>query len=80
MDIKEARLRRKIEKKNKIIKGLERKIQILEKELVSRTLDLGSLSRNIRNEVQNALCNVRMIPVGVGVKNKLIVEVQTKEQ
>lgn len=63
MNLKETRLRRRIEKKNKIIKGLERKIQTLESALANRTLDLASLSRNIREEVQYALCNVRMIPV-----------------
>jgi len=67
-DITILRLKRRIEKKNKTILGLQRKVQQLESELANRTLDLGSLSRNIRREVQDALCNVRLIPVNSGLK------------
>lgn len=78
MNIRENRLLRRIEKKNKKIQGLERRIKILERELVNRTLDLGSLSRNIRREVQDALCNVRMIPVHAGMRDKLIVDIRSE--
>jgi hypothetical protein len=62
------RLTRRIQRRDKRIAGLERKIQQLESALATRTLDLGSLSRNIRREVQDALCNVRFIPVHTTLK------------
>lgn len=71
------RLVRRLERRDKRIAGLERKIQTLEEALSWRSIDLESLSRNVRREVQDALCNVRMIPVhGLSSKNQ-IVEVKT---
>lgn len=67
-DITILRLKRRIEKKNKTILGQQRKIQELESALATRTLDLGNLSRNIRKEVQDALCNVRLIPINSSLK------------
>lgn len=64
------RLLRRIERRDKRIVGLERRIQQLESALVTRTLDLGNLSRNIQREVQQALCNVRFIPIRAGQKDK----------
>lgn len=66
------RLLRRIQKRDKRIAGLERRIQLLERKLVDRTLDLGNLSRNIKKEVQDALCNVRMIPVHASLRDKII--------
>lgn len=67
------RLIRRIERRDKRIAGLERKIQKLENALAWRTLDLESLSRNVRREVQDALCNVRMIPVhGLSSMSKIV--------
>lgn len=71
-----GRLLRRIERRDKRIAGLERKVQQLESALATRTLDLGSLSRNIRREVQDALCNVRMIPVNAGMRDKVITEIR----
>ena len=62
-DVTRHRLIRRIERRDKRIAGLERKIKRLEEVLSWRTMDLESLSRNIRREVEYALCNVRMIPV-----------------
>lgn len=71
------RLVRRLERRDKRIAGLERKIQKLEEALSWRSIDLESLSRNVRREVQDALCNVRMIPVnGLSSMNQ-IVEVKT---
>jgi hypothetical protein len=67
-DITISRLKRRIEKKNKTILGLQRRVQQLESALANRTLDLGNLSRNIRREVQDALCNVRFIPVSTTLR------------
>ena len=70
------RLIRRLEQRDRKIAGLERKIKRLEKALAWRTIDLESLSRNVRREVQDALCNVRMIPVFGGTRDKVITEVR----
>lgn len=75
-DVPGHRRDRRLARRDKRIAGLERKIQRLERALALRTLDLESLSRNIRAEVQNALCNVRMIPVGGPHRNRVITEVR----
>lgn len=74
------RLLRRIQRRDKRIAGLERRIQLLERKLVDRTLDLENLSCNIRREVQNALCNVRMIPVHGGMRDQVIAEVKYVNQ
>lgn len=71
------RLVRRLERRDRKIAGLERKIKRLEEALTWRTIDLESLSRNIRREVQDALCNVRMIPVFGGKRDAVIAEVKT---
>jgi hypothetical protein len=70
------RLVRRLDQRDRKIAGLERKIARLEQALAWRTLDLESLSNNVRREVQDALCNVRMIPVGGGIKTSRIMEVR----
>ena len=70
------RLVRRLEQRDKKIAGLEHKIQKLETALAWRTMDLESLSRNVRREVQDALCNVRMIPVFGGTRDQVITEVR----
>gem|GEM_PF-3440291 len=71
-----SRLQRRTEQRDRRIAGMERKIQRLEEALSWRTIDLESLSRNIRREVQDALCNVRMIPVFGGKRDAVIAEVR----
>jgi hypothetical protein len=70
------RIVRRLARRDKRIAGLERKIQQLENALAWRTLDLESLSRNVRREVQDALCNVRMIPVHGFKRDAVITEVR----
>lgn len=70
------RYERRIEKRDRRIAGLERKIKRLEEALSWRTIDLESLSRNVGDVVQRALCNVRMIPVFGGKRDKVITEVR----
>ena len=70
------RLVRRLDQRDRKIAGLERKVARLEKALAWRTLDLESLSNNVRREVQDALCNVRMIPVSGGIKTSRIMEVR----
>jgi hypothetical protein len=75
-NIREQRLIRRIENRDKKIAGLKRKVQQLESALAYRTMDLESLSRNIRREVEDALCNVRMVPVRNTLRDtKMIVEI-----
>jgi multidrug resistance efflux pump len=62
-EIRLERANRRIQRRDRKIAGLQREIKRLENALAWRTIDLESLSRNIRNEVQMALCNVRMIPI-----------------
>ena len=75
-DVAHQRLVRRLEQRDRKIAGLERKIKRLEEALTWRTIDLESLSRNVRREVQDALCNVRMIPVFGGTRDKVITEVR----
>lgn len=74
------RLVRRLERRDRRIAGLERKIRRLEEALSWRTIDLESLSRNVRHEVQDALCNVRMIPVHGASRDRVIAEVKTSPQ
>jgi multidrug resistance efflux pump len=62
-EIRLERANRRIERRDRKIAGLQRKIEQLENALAWRTIDLESLSRNVRREVVDALCNVRMIPI-----------------
>jgi len=71
------RLVRRLERRDGRIAGLERKIRRLEEALSWRTIGLESLSRNIRREVQDALCNVRMISVNGLAKTSSIVETRS---
>ena len=76
-DIIVNRLKRRIARRDEKIAGLESKIKKLEEALAWRTLDLETLSRNLQHEVQQALCNVRMIPVFGGRRDRVIAEVKT---
>lgn len=75
-EIKHKRLQKRLERRDKRIMGLERKIQLLESALAVRTLDLESLSKNIRREVTDALCNVRMVPISSGLKGSKILDIR----
>jgi hypothetical protein len=75
--VSHQRLVRRLERRDKRIAGLERKIKQLENALAWRSIDLESLSRNVRREVVDALCNVRMIPIHGGNRDQVIAEVRT---
>lgn len=75
-EIKHKRLQKRLERRDKRIMGLERKIKLLESALAVRTLDLASLTKNIRREVTDALCNVRMVPVSSGLKGSKILDIR----
>jgi hypothetical protein len=75
VDRRVGRLQRKLEKRDQRIAGLERRVVLLERAVAAR----DSLPRDLTRVVQEALCNVRMIPViGVG-KNARIVEVKASD-
>lgn len=75
-EVRYQRLLRRLEQRDRKIAGLEKKLKRVENALAWRTLDLESLSRNVRREVQDALCNVRMIPVFGGGRDRIITEIR----
>jgi len=73
----ENRLRRKLAQRDSRIAGLTRQIELLSAALA--TAHLENNPRNISKSVQDALCNVRLIPVlGVG-KSAKILEIKTTD-
>ena len=54
------KIMKKLNSRDRKIAGLQRKVRLLESELAMRTIDLP---KNIRRSVEEALCNVRMVPV-----------------
>lgn len=74
-----SRLRRKLEKRDEKIAGLKRRIADLEHALAVKDVEVKRLPRDVTRAVQEALCNVRMIPVfGIG-QNARIVEVKSSD-
>lgn len=72
-DIRVTRLLRKLEKRDERIAGLMRRVALLESALATKDLESKRLPREITRAVQEALCNVRMIPVfGVGREAKIV--------
>lgn len=68
-----ARLRNKLTKRDNKIAGLRRHVAQLEHALVVKDLEVKRLPRDITRAVQEALCNVRMIPVhGIGGGDKIV--------
>jgi len=69
------RLRRKLVQRDKRIEGLEREVASL-----SHRLAVGiNFPEAIGRAVQEALCNVRMIPVLTGSRTAKIVEVTVRD-
>lgn len=83
-EIELGRLKRKLQKRDEKIKGLEKRLALMEKALSSRSLDLSyirnELAKEITHSVQDALCNVRMIPVFPFGGEKKIVEVRVTDE
>lgn len=74
------RLRKKLNKRDSRIAHLEKTISQLEHALATKELEFRELPRQITRAVQDALCNVRMIPVlGIGGSDK-IVEVNSTDR
>lgn len=67
------RLRRKLQKRDRRISALEQRIMLLENQIATKDLQAKRLPLDITRAVQQALCNVRMIPVfGVGNNAKIL--------
>lgn len=74
------RLQRKLDKRDKKIAGLERRIIQLESILGSRVLDVKQMGMDVERAVEHALCNVRMIPVHGMMKTSKILEIRTVKE
>jgi|WetSurMetagenome_2_1015567.scaffolds.fasta_scaffold71756_5 hypothetical protein len=67
LDYRVMRLRRKLELRDRKIEGLKKRVAILEMLLATREIEAKRLPLDVARAVQDALCNIRMIPVlGVG--------------
>lgn len=79
LDCRVMRLRRKLEQRGRKIAGLEKRVANLEMLLATREIAARRLPLDVVRAVQDALCNIRMIPVyGVG-KSDRIVEVKASD-
>lgn len=68
-----TRLKRQLARREKRIQGLERKIALLESALAHHAVNVQRLPIQVERAVQNALCNVRMIPMlGIGRDAKIL--------
>jgi multidrug resistance efflux pump len=76
-EIRLERANRRIQRRDRKIAGLQREIKRLEQALAWRTIDLESVTRNVHDAVQRALCNVRMIPIDGWTRDQVIAEVRT---
>lgn len=79
IDCRVMRLRRKLERRDLKIVGLKKRVADLERMLATREIAARRLPLEVARAVQDALCNIRMIPVhGVG-KGDRIVEVKASD-
>jgi hypothetical protein len=79
LDRRVMRLLRKLEKRDLRIAGLQRRVAALESALATKDVEAKRLPREVARAVQEALCNVRMIPVIGAGKNARIVEVKSSD-
>lgn len=69
----EQLLLKRIAKRDRRIAGMARRIAELEHALAVKDVELKRLPREVTRAVQEALCNVRMIPVlGIRSDDKII--------
>ena len=79
-EVQSLRLKRKLEQRDRRIKALQERISELQYMLVTKDMEIKRLPRDVTRAVQEALCNVRMIPIlGIG-GDKKIVEIKVTEQ
>lgn len=72
-------LERKLRKREKHIEGMRREIERLQRSLAMHALRVQSIPSDVERAVQNALCNVRMIPVRGAMGSDRIVEVKASK-
>ena len=77
-DRRVGRLMKKVAQRDRRIAGLVRRVAMLESALATASMDAKRLPRDVTRAVQEALCNVRMIPV-LGLSGSRIVEVKTSD-
>jgi hypothetical protein len=78
-DTLRLRQKRRLERRDRRIAGLQRRIRELETALAINAIAVQRLPIDVERAVQRALCNVRMIPVlGVGGSDR-IVEVKAEK-
>jgi hypothetical protein len=80
LELAAKRLQRKLQKRDQKIAGLQRRIADLEHALAVKDVEVKRLPRDVTRAVQEALCNVRLIPVhGILGKEAQIVEVKASK-
>ena len=68
-----ARVWRKVAKRDKRISGLQDRIALLETALATKSIESRRLPIDVARAVQDALSNVRLLPVlGVGKTDKIV--------
>jgi hypothetical protein len=76
VEMSEQRLLKRISQRDRRIAGMQRRIVELEHALAVKDVEVKRLPRDVTRAVQEALCNVRMIPV-LGIRsNDKIIEVR----
>lgn len=77
-ELKIARLKRKLDKRDQKIAGLRRELATISREMAIQATRISGIPVDVKRAVQDALCNVRMIPVrGMISSDEKIVEVRT---
>jgi hypothetical protein len=78
---REGRLRRKLEQRDRRIAGLLRRIDELQSALITKDFEVKRMPTDVVRAVQQALCNVRMIPVlGLGSGDRIVEVTTTKKE
>ena len=75
-DVQLLRLERRLQERDRKIAGLRRRVAALERALATKDLEGKRLPHDVTRAVQEALCNIRMIPVPGIRSNDKIVEVR----
>lgn len=79
VDRRVRRLLLKLEKRDQRIAGLERRVAMLESALATKDIDSKRLPLDVTRAVQQALSNVRLVPIIGLTKNARIVEVKSSD-
>jgi len=73
VSVEVMRLLRKIDSRDRKIAGLRRRVEQLETAIANHEINVRRMPIDVTRAVQEALCNVRMIPVlGVGSSARIV--------